>query len=302
MTMAAPPSAHGPRICICVDDFGLHAGINQAVFALLAQGRVQAVSAMVGGPAWAAGALALRQWSPTQVEVGLHLDFTECTLRNFAAMPHQQLLLHAYLRRLDARALHREIHAQFDAFEQAMGRAPDYVDGHQHVHQLPVIRTQLLQAIAQRYPARKPWLRCTRSGPAAAHADWRTHATNRVIALLGNRAMQAAAKPLGLMQNTRLLGVYGFSGDAAQYRQRMQRWLAAAHDGDLLMCHPGLPAEPIAANAADTAANPAAYADAIATARQVEFSVLTSPAFAEWLTASHVRLLPLHQIMQASRG
>jgi predicted glycoside hydrolase/deacetylase ChbG (UPF0249 family) len=278
-----------------VDDFGLHAGINQAVFALLAQGRVQAVSAMVGGPAWAAGALTLRQWAPTQVDVGLHLDFTECTLHEFAAMPHQRLLLHAYLRRLDARALHREIHAQFDAFEQAMGRAPDYVDGHQHVHQLPGIRTRLLQAIAQRYPTRKPWLRSTRSGPAAGHADWRTQAKSGVIALLGNRAMQAGAKRLGLMQNARLLGVYDFSGDAAQYRQRMQRWLAAAHDGDLLMCHPGLPEESIAANTAT-------HADAIAAARQVEFSVLTSPAFAELLTASHVRLLPLHQIMQASRG
>lgn len=257
------------------------------MFALQQLGRVQAVSAMVGGAAWADGARILRTLDPEQLEVGLHLDFTECPLLEQSRKPHRQLLLQAFTRRLDGKALQQEIHAQLDAFEHAMGRAPAYVDGHQHVHQLPGICEQLLQAIAQRYPTRRPWLRSTRSPASAAHADWRTQAKSRVIEWLGNRGLQAGAQRLGLLQNGHLLGVYDFHGDARHYQARLAQWLRAARDGDVLMCHPGL--ESMAE-------------DAIAAARLVEFAVLSGPGFAALLAASQVRLLPLHRILQTSPG
>ncbi len=59
---AAPRSdmAHPlPCVCLCVDDFGLHAAINDAVLHLLELGRIGATGAMVDGPAWTAGAAAL---------------------------------------------------------------------------------------------------------------------------------------------------------------------------------------------------------------------------------------------------
>lgn len=42
-------------IALCVDDYGLNDGVNQAVLALAQLGRVQAVSAMVGGRPGARG-------------------------------------------------------------------------------------------------------------------------------------------------------------------------------------------------------------------------------------------------------
>ena len=65
-----------PAVCValCVDDYGLHEGVNRAVGELAALGRVQATSAMVGGAAWASGLALLRQLDPAQVQVGLHLD------------------------------------------------------------------------------------------------------------------------------------------------------------------------------------------------------------------------------------
>ena len=38
-----------------------------------------------------------------------------------------------------------EIARQLDAFEDALGRAPDFIDGHQHVHVLPGIRRAVLR-------------------------------------------------------------------------------------------------------------------------------------------------------------
>ncbi|HOV95559.1 MAG TPA: ChbG/HpnK family deacetylase [Thermomonas sp.] len=282
--MSVGIDAHAPlrRISVCVDDFGLHDGINQAVFALLAMGRVQAVSAMVGGVAWKQGARELRGIDAQQAEVGLHLDLTECPLHPKLRFTHRQLLVRASLRQLDAQALEAEFHAQLDAFELAMGRAPVYVDGHQHVHQLPIIRDVLLRVIQQRYAQAMPWLRSTRSAPQAAHLDRRTQLKSHIIAVLGHHAISTRAKALGLQQNRHLLGVYDFSGDAQGYGKRMQCWLAAAADGDVLMCHPALTA-------------PAS--DAIAAARQVEYAVLSAAAFDTWLAAAKLRLLPMRQIL-----
>lgn len=278
----APQHSSWRRISLCVDDYGLHAGINQAVLALVHQGRVQAVSAMVGGPAWTSGAPALRALDPRQLEVGLHLDLTECPLQPALRRPLGPLIAMAYLRRLDSRALRIEICAQFDAFEQAMGRAPAYVDGHQHVHQLPMVRTLLLQELARRYPAGGLWLRATHSPQCAAHADVRTRFKSHVIASLGATALSALARRQGLRQNARLLGVYDFAGGAQRYRARVQRWLHAARDGDLLMCHAGLPTS---------------APDGLTAARQDEFAVLSAPEFEDALAAARVRLQPMGQIL-----
>lgn len=270
------------RIGICVDDFGLHEGINQAVFALARQGRVQAVSAMVGGPAWSQGAPALRALDPRQVEVGLHLDLTECPLQPALRAPLGRLIVRAYLRRLDVAALRAEIHGQLDAFERAMGRAPAYVDGHQHVHQLPVVRTLLLQALADHYPQGGLWLRATHSPQGAAHADARAGFKSHVIAFLGAGALSALARRQGVRQNARLLGVYDFTEGAQQYRARLGCWLQAARDGDLLMCHAGLPTK---------------VPDALARARQDEFAVIAAPDFEALLQGARVRLQPIGQIL-----
>ncbi len=46
-----------------------------------------------------------------------------------------------------------------DAFAQAMGRMPDFIDGHQHVHALPGVRRVLAAVLPTLFPAAKPYLR-----------------------------------------------------------------------------------------------------------------------------------------------
>lgn len=276
------------EICVCVDDFGLHRGINEAVLALVGMGRVQAVSAQVGGPAWSAGARELSPLDPQGVDVGLHLDLTECPLQAGIRMPLKEAIGRAYAGRLDVAQLRSEIRAQFDAFEDALGRAPAYVDGHQHVHQLPVVRSLLVQELLLRYPERNtgriPWLRNTRGPSRKAHADWGTWAKAEVIAALGSRALALLAQRHAIAQNRRLLGVYDFSGDAQAYGRRLWRWLGGAENGDLLMCHAGLST---------------GQADPLARARFIEFSVLGSLEFAERVAFKNIRLRPMHQILES---
>lgn len=274
------------RICVCVDDFGLHAGINQAVLELVVCGRVQAVSAMTGAPQWGEGARAIRQIDRRNVEVGLHLDLTEFPIDSAMRLPLGTLIQRAYLRRLDEASLRKEIGAQLDAFEAAMGEPPAYVDGHQHVHQLPQVRALLVAELIRRYPHERPWLRATRGPRGTAHEDLPTQFKRRVVESLGAHALSSLARAHGLRQNQHLLGVYGFEGNAADYLHRLQRWLNAACDGDLLMCHAGL-------------ADPERSPDAIAPARAAEFTVMAGTDFETLWGSARIVLLPMGRILEA---
>ena len=61
----------------------------------------------------------------------------------------------------------REVRAQFEAFADAFGRPPDFVDGHQHVHLFPQVREAVLETReldrAERLgaPVRRAACRCT---------------------------------------------------------------------------------------------------------------------------------------------
>jgi predicted glycoside hydrolase/deacetylase ChbG (UPF0249 family) len=274
------------RIAVCADDYGQHAAIDAAVLQLARAGRVTAISCQVGGAAWRADAPALRTLDPHRIDIGLHLDFTSAPLRPRSRQPLPQLIGRAFARWLDPAAVRAEIDAQLDAFEQAMGRAPAHVDGHQHVHQLPVIRPCLLAALAaRRYPVR-PWLRSTRPALRSAPAEL---AKSQVIDALGGAALRRDAAAQGHATNARLLGVYALRGDAPSYAERVYHWLESAEDGDLLMVHPAT---------ADAVLDPTGPAHAAA--RQAEYLVLASPRFDAWLAEMGVRVTRLSDTVRAA--
>lgn len=258
------------RLCVCVDDFGLHAGINAAALHLAVRERVHAVACQVGGPAWPAGAASLRRLKG--VDVGLHLDLIECTL-TLPARPLKGVILASLLHRLDEAALAREVAIQLDRFEAHMGRAPDFIDGHQHVHQLPQVRNALLAALRQR--GWLPWLRNTQRPGAAVAAGFKPW----LIGWLGARELARLAAETGLRQNRTLLGVYDFQLASPGFAALLPRWLAAARDGDLLMCHPSR--------------GVGAATDALLAARKAEFDLLDSRRFDVLIRTHQLLLAPL---------
>ena len=264
-------------IAVCVDDFGLHPGINEAVFGLASMGRISAVSCLTGAPHWRAGAPRLAELPADRIDVGLHLDLTEHPLHPDLRTTLPALLLRAHARQLDAPRIRTEIHAQLDLFEQALGRAPAHVDGHQHIHQFPVIRESLIAVLLERYPQQRPWLRAT-GRPAAASAGglkpW-------LIEHTGCAGLAALARANGYPQNRSLLGVYDFKGDAARYLGLLAQWIGAASDGDLLMCHAGLKAP-----------GPVAHLPA----RCNENEVLSGPAFPALLAQAGLKLAVLSRL------
>jgi predicted glycoside hydrolase/deacetylase ChbG (UPF0249 family) len=258
------------RISFCADDFGLDAGVNDGITRLAQAGRLQAVGAMVGAPAFGDGVPALARLGGMGLDVGLHFDLTQYPLRT-APTKLGAIIAASLTGRIAGPQIGAEFQAQLDAFEDAMGRPPDFVDGHQHVHQLPGVADIVVAELVRR--GIKPWLRCSRPRHAAGAGGW--DPKSLVIDALGRRRTSRMAAKAGLSQNRWLLGVYGFTGDAAQYRRRLHGWIAAAGDGDLLMCHPAL---------GDNAADP------IRAARQREFEVLSGDDWSAILAKNQVEV------------
>lgn len=258
-------SRGGPRrVGLCVDDFGMHGGVNDAVLRLASIDRLSAVGCLVDGPAFLQGARALVDAAAqaardeSRIDLGLHLDLTEGYTRT--ARPLRKLITAAYLRRLSPSELESEIGRQLETFERAIGHPPDFIDGHQHVHQLPQVREALIAVLRERPHPGRPWLRSTRRPRGRVPSRFKAG----VIETLGAHALARLAADGGFAQNEHLLGVYGFDEAEGGYEALTERWLDASVDGDLLMCHPS----------AHTTAP-----DALLPARLREFRWLTSAGF-----------------------
>jgi len=261
------------QIVICADDFGLHPAVNQAVLELGRLGKLNASSCLVDGPSFAADADALCQLcqlcpkpsDPTTnqsavFQAGLHLNFTEnfsATVRPVQpALPLSKLMRLAWLRRLDAGRLRDEVARQLDRFESIMQRVPDFIDGHQHVHQFPQIRDALVAELQHRYPGRSAlWLRSTRC--YASRQALRTippgtlkhRLKAMMIERLGSRALERKVAARWRM-NRALAGVYDFQGGELAYTRLLAHWRATMQAADVLMCHPArhiMPKDPLGA-------------------------------------------------------
>lgn len=151
------------------------------------------------------------------------------------------------------------------------------------MHQLPQVRDALLRVLSVRYPAagKRPWLRSTRPRAALAHPK------AVVIAALGSHALGQRARAAGFAQNTALLGVYDFAGNAARYRRLLGGWLAQVRTGDVLMCHPAAASIP---------------GDAIAPARAIEYQVLGSDWFENLLREAGCTPAPMGPLLAAAAG
>lgn len=264
-------SASQVPIALCADDFGIAPGVSEAIATLAARGRLSAISCMTDGVAWRAEAPRLRDLPPA-IELGVHITLTGPS-RSLGALAGA-----AFLGRLDIAAATRDIEWQLDSFETMLGRRPDFIDGHLHVHELPILR-DLVAAIWQRRLGEAVWIRNTASpmGRVLARPVARLRAS--VLAVLGHQARRRWQR-VGARTNADFAGVRDFD-ERLPYRALMQLFLRNARPGLLVMCHPG---EPDAVLAAE---------DPVVAPRAEEFAYLASAMFEEDLAAAGAWLAPL---------
>lgn len=263
-------------VVLCADDFGLTDGVSRGILDLARAGRISATSAMTNRPGWERGAGGLRALEG-RVGVGLHLTLTlgQPLGRATLLAPEGRLPeLGALLRRsvlgaLPTGEVREEIERQLSAFEAHLGRPPDFVDGHQHVHILPGVRGPLLATLRDRGLGGRLWLR----DPSDRLANIARRSVSRRKAL----AVRALASGFGDAARAAGFGTNeGFSGfspfDPALPPERVfEAALQALGPHPLVMAHPGHSDAELA------------ELDPVAATRPQELAFLASDGFAAFL-------------------
>jgi predicted glycoside hydrolase/deacetylase ChbG (UPF0249 family) len=229
-------------IWLCADDYGISPAVSAAIRELVGRRLINAASVMVVTPSFSASeAASLREAAAAHAAIGLHLTLTApfrplsdfAPLHAGAFLPLNGMAGRALLHRLDAARLETEIASQLAAFRNAFGRAPDYVDGHQHIHVFPQIGDALVRVIKRDSP--QAWLR--QCGRAAAAPKSLADPKGYVLDALSARLRRLAARD-GVRTNPAFAGTYSFRPDA-DFGKLFNEFLDGLPEGGLLMCHPG---------------------------------------------------------------
>jgi predicted glycoside hydrolase/deacetylase ChbG (UPF0249 family) len=240
--MSAPPPR---RIWLCADDYGISPGVNRGIRDLIERKRLNATSVMVVGPAAVRDEIAALQTIAKvnqRCAIGLHAVLTAPfhpltmhfkPLASGRFLPLSKLLRISLLRRLDGEIIRTELSAQIAKFIELFGRAPDYLDGHQHVQLFPQVCDAFLDAAKSGAPG--AWVRqCGRAQPFR-------HGLGAPKALLLDglsRQFRRKATHAGLSFNPGFAGAYDFS-EGGDFGALMRQFLDGLPDGGLVMCHPG---------------------------------------------------------------
>ena len=282
-------------IIINVDDLGLSTAVNDAVIHLAELGRIGASSYMVGGTITASDINQLKNFN---VDVGLHLDLTgifPSALRGSL----KSIIVASYLRRFNSMQVTDIIKQQLDGFEDRFNHAPLFIDGHQHIHQFPIIRHCLIKELTNRYSNEisKGALSARVTTPLIKDLkSW-------IIYALGGYGWRQSCEHNHIKTNDKFGGVYGFNADNQKLALLWEQWLQSSPRNvglstkpltlnstlsttpvhlspTLIMCHPAVP---------ENGSNN--WQDEIKAAREIEFNWMTSHEFEDLLHKYNVKLL-----------
>jgi predicted glycoside hydrolase/deacetylase ChbG (UPF0249 family) len=280
MNDAAPPR----RIWLCADDYGLSPGVNRAIRDLIERGRLNATSAMMVGPSIGrdeVDALRSAAASSPRCNIGLHVTLTApfrpLTMHfrpidggMFPAFP--KLLRAGLLRRLDPEIIHAELMVQLAAFAELFGRAPDFVDGHQHVQLFPQVREAFLTAVKEAAP--NAWVR---QGGGNQPLARRLGAPKALFLDILSAQFRRSATRANIAFNPGFAGAYDFS-QRPDYGSLMREFLDGLPEGGLVMCHPGFVDETLVS------------LDPLTEQREREYAFLAGEHFQHLLDANKITL------------
>ncbi|WP_375415368.1 ChbG/HpnK family deacetylase [uncultured Bradyrhizobium sp.] len=272
------------RFWLCADDYGLSPGVNRAIRDLIERGRLNATSAMVVGPALGREQVdALRDAAAAsrRCSIGLHATLTApfhpLTMHFqpldgglFPAFP--QMLRAGLLRRLDPEIIRAELSAQIAAFIELFGRAPDFVDGHQHIQLFPQVRNAFLAAVKETAPG--AWVR---QGGRRQPLMRRLGTPKALLIDMLSMQFRRSASRADIACNPAFAGAYDFS-KAADFGELMQQFLDGLPDGGLVMCHPGFVDDILIS------------LDPLTAQREREYAYLAGEAFPRLMASNNVTL------------
>ncbi len=276
---------------LCADDYGISQSVSKGVLELIDEGRITAASCMVTGSTNLEHQMAMLADRQDKADIGLHLTLTDARpltdLRSQHGLVDQAgrfltfnaLLRNCYGRRVRKAPLDGEIRAQMSRFTELTGFPPAFIDGHQHVQQLPIIRDALLRVCTDTLKG-DYYIRC-----GTFPAKWLISPTlpGRLkigSALIGLPAVgfKRALKRNDVRHNTNLLGHYS-SPQSLAFRDIFSTYLRLQPEtNDIFYAHPGYVDDELRAR------------DRLVEERKAELDFFRGPRFLEEMSRAGVRL------------
>jgi hypothetical protein len=183
-----------------------------------------------------------------------------------------RLLRAGLLRRLDPEIIRAELTAQLVAFSELLGRAPDFVDGHQHAQLFPGVRDAFLTAVKENAP--NAWVR---QGGRHQPLARRLGAPKALFLDLLSAQFRRRAARANIAFNPAFAGAYDFS-QQPDFGALMRQFLDGLPEGGLIMCHPGFVDETLVS------------LDPFTVQREHEYAFLGGEQFPPLLAANKVTL------------
>lgn len=229
---------------LIADDFGITEGVSQAIIELLKEKRISGTSAICTRPDWRKLAFRLAKFRE-QRDIGLHLNLTfggplsfmPCLAptKKFPSLP--VLVFRALTGRICGQEIRTEIRCQIAEFTNAIGELPTFIDGHQHVHALPIIRDALFDSIKIISPKWRPWLRNPTETSRAIIMRGEAVRKSLVISTL-SYGLKPLADAQGYPTNDTFSGVTNFNVER-NLSKTFTNYLKRPGRQHLVMCHPG---------------------------------------------------------------
>lgn len=221
------------KIILCADDFGLNQAISKATINLIAAEKISATSCLVNAAAFSNFANILKSFNK-QIDLGLHFDLT-ANSNLFGNL--KILIVKAKLHLLKQNQLEEEFNRQLDKFEAVFGVLPDFIDGHQHVHQLPIVCDAILAVYAKRLQNKKPYLRFTHTTKNTI--AFFTYCKSLLINFVADKKYAQKLDQASIPYNQTFAGIYNFN-EKINYAEIFPKFLSQIQNNGIIMCHPGL--------------------------------------------------------------
>jgi chitin disaccharide deacetylase len=272
-------SRDGFPVIVHADDFGETVEITDGILMCIEAGVITSTSIMANMPA-TAYALPFARVLRDRASFGVHLNFCEgrpltagTTLVGKDGEFHAKraMFIRAMTGKLSLRELEAEIAAQLARVRDA-GVSISHVDGHKHLHQLPVVSAAVANVLP-RFGIER--VRITRLRRLRASAKPSTF-VRELLAWHGGRVF----KRRSLRSPVRTVDLKGIVDDHVLHRRTKS--IVDSSGAVELCCHPGV-------SAADVG-KPGSHR------RSAELDYLLSPRFRELLTVNGARLVSYWQV------
>ncbi len=226
------------KLWIIADDYGLGVNHDDVILSLISSASINATS-VLADICTEESAFKLRRQMSDYFRVGLHLNLTFVSEGN-PRKPGKKTLLAMCVLGMGKSIAGDALRSQFNRFVKLFGKAPDFIDGHEHCHAFPGVRSEVLR-LANEYDIP---VRCMT--PLISN----TNLKSLVISNLGRRISKEAAQ-VGVKTNWRfggVLPVHKPSIAIIKLRKDLSTAAIAAESapGEIwFMVHPGDESDPV---------------------------------------------------------